>query len=109
MARMTTPAELGALGRAARQARGWTQQQAADESGVSRRFVNLFEGGEHRNAEVWRVLALLNALDVELIGIAPTTASSTVKNSPQPIALELSTPEELDLNAHLETFRTDGE
>lgn len=119
MARMTTPAELGALARAARRIRGWSQQQAADAAGVSRRFVNMLEGGEHRNAEVWRVLALLNALDVELVGTAPTTAdvtveittpaSATVEHSTQPLVRELPPSDDFDLDAHIETFRVDGE
>lgn len=109
MARVTTPADLGALARAARLARGWNQQQAAHAAGVSRRFVNMLEGGEHRNAEVWRVIALLNALDVELVGTAPTTASANAEYSIEPLARELSPSDDFDLDRHLATFQVDGE
>jgi HipA-like protein len=50
--------------------------EAADAAGVSRRLVNLLKGGRHPNAEVWRVLALLNALDVPLHADLLNEASS---------------------------------
>lgn len=95
MNQVSTPAELGAVARAARKARGWTQQEAADSAGLSRRLVNMIEGGQHPNAELWRVLSLLNALGVPLHTAAPATPS-TVARMPAT---------DLDLDAHLGTFR----
>jgi transcriptional regulator with XRE-family HTH domain len=91
--------DLGALVRTARIARGWSQQQAADAAGVSRRFVNMLEGGRHANAEVGRVLALLDALDVHLVGALPGQERATVE---EPQADE---PEAVDLDAYVSTFR----
>jgi transcriptional regulator with XRE-family HTH domain len=70
-----TPVDLEAVVRATRAARGWTQQEAADAAGVSRRFVNMVEGGRHPNAENWRVLALMDALRTPLHAIGPAPAS----------------------------------
>jgi HTH-type transcriptional regulator/antitoxin HipB len=74
-----TPTDIGALARAGRIARGWNQQQAANAAGVSRRFVNMVEGGQHRGAELWRVLALLDALGVELKASLPAITSVTAR------------------------------
>ena len=110
MALVRTAAEVGALARAARTARGWNQQQAADAAGLSRRFVNMLEGGEHTNAELWRVLALLDAVGVELHGTAPTPTSAppaeaagtaTAAAPPDPV----TPPGGFDLDAHLDAFR----
>lgn len=112
MVDVRTPVELGALAHAARMARGWNQQQAADAAGVSRRFVSLLESGTHANAEVWRVLAVLNALGVEISATLPPTASrsprsstpngagSTAEPTPAP-----HLPDGFDLDAHLSSFR----
>lgn len=126
MARVRTPAEVGALLHAARSARGWNQQQAATVAGVSRRFVSTLEGGEHANAELWRVLAVLDALGVELHGTLPaptlkltvrsaadaaqaTDSAEAVPAEPeQPPVPEMDVPDGFDLDAHLSTFRSDG-
>ena len=116
MEAIRSTASLGALARAARLGQGWSQQQAADEAGVSRRFVNMLESGEHRNAELWRVLALLEALGVELSGSIPV-APETVQAAAQVGDARTSTPEDLgegtradgfDLDAHLAGFRDGG-
>jgi transcriptional regulator with XRE-family HTH domain len=100
MEHVRTPADLGAMARAARTARGWSQQEAADAAGVSRRFVNMVEGGQHPNAEVWRVLALMNALGAPLHAALPEAASATAHTR---------TTADFDLDAHLGTFRKEGE
>ena len=86
--------------RAARARNGWSQQEAADAAGVSRRLVNLLEGGRHPNAEVWRVLALLNALDVPLRADLVDDVSSVPPLSP------IANQDDIDLDAYLATFRT---
>ena len=114
MARVRTAAELGALARATRTARGWSQQQAAAAAGLSRRFVNVFEGGEHANAELWRVLALLDAVGVELHGNTPApspepAAAETAAAVDAEPALAAPAPGGFDLDAHLATFRDQGD
>lgn len=103
METVRSTASLGAVARAARIRRGWSQQRAADEAGVSRRFVNMLESGQHRNAELWRVLALLEAVGVELA--ASLDAASPAAASP---AGPSHTPagEAFDLDTHLSSFRT---
>jgi HTH-type transcriptional regulator/antitoxin HipB len=77
MASVRTAAEFGAVARAGRLAQGWTQQQAANQAGVSRQFVIQVESGEHARAELWRVLALLASVGVELTATtSPTQPSS---------------------------------
>ena len=44
----------------------WTQAELAGRAGVSRRWVSQFESG-HANAEIGRVLAVLDALGVSLM------------------------------------------
>lgn len=110
MLQVRSPAELGALARVARTARGWTQQQAADAAGVSRRFVNMLEGGGHANAELWRVLAVLDAVGVILVGEPPRDSSSvaTVPSSdmsPASAAGRPSAPAGFDLDTHVAAFR----
>lgn len=114
MVLVRTAAEVGALARAARTARGWNQQQAADAAGLSRKFVNLLEGGEHTNAELWRVLALLDAVGVELNGTAPTRvpappaeAAGTAPAAAPPAPA--TPPGGFDLDAHLDAFRDRGD
>ena len=92
--------DLGQVLGAARARRGWSQQQAADAAGVSRRLVNLLEGGRHPNAEVWRVLALLNALDVPLRADLVDDVSSVPPLGP------IANQDDIDLDAYLATFRT---
>jgi transcriptional regulator with XRE-family HTH domain len=92
--------DLGRILRAARARNGWSQQEAADAAGVSRRLVNLLEGGRHPNAEVWRVLALLNALEV------PLHADLLDEVSSDPPLGPIANQDDIDLDAYLATFRT---
>ena len=118
MDQVRTPADLGAMARAARTVRGWSQQEAADAAGVSRRFVNMVEGGKHPNAEVWRVLALMNALGAPLHVAVPATASTTVRVTPTASATVTvhgtapgqvpGSADDFDLAAHLDGFRKEG-
>lgn len=108
MAVVRTPGEIGALIRAVRTARKWTQLHAAEDAGVSRQFVAQVEAG-HPNAELWRVLKLLEVLDVSLDatprsprqsahahGVSTVTATMSIAATPH--------PDDLDLSAHLEQF-----
>ena len=92
--------DLSRILRAARARNGWSQQEAADAAGVSRRLVNLLEGGRHPNAEVWRVRALLNALDVPLRADLVDDVSSVPPLGP------IANQNDIDLDAYLATFRT---
>lgn len=114
-----TPADLGAMARAARMSRGWTQQEAADAAGVSRRFVNMVEGGRHSNAEVWRVLALMNALGAPLQATVPAahsamthvtaTDAGTVSSRETAADRVSDTAADFDLDAHLGAFRREAD
>lgn len=99
MALVRTPTEVGALVRTGRKARGWSQQQAADAAGVSRRFVNMVEDG-HPNAEMWRVLALLDAVGVTLD--ATTQGGTAVAPA---VTAAVPDPDSLTLDEHLRAFR----
>jgi transcriptional regulator with XRE-family HTH domain len=90
--------DVGRILRTARARNGWSQQEAADAAGVSRRLVNLLEGGRHPNAEVWR--ALLNALDVRLHADLLDEVSSDPPLGP------IANQDDIDLDAYLATFRT---
>jgi y4mF family transcriptional regulator len=97
-----TAQDVADVVRAARAARGWTQQRAADAAGVSRRFVSMVEGG-HAAAEMGRVLALLDALEVRMTIARPTVHAATAEaTSPG----DAAGPDEIDLDAYLSTFRT---
>jgi HTH-type transcriptional regulator/antitoxin HipB len=98
MASVRTAAEFGAVARAGRLAQGWTQQQAANEAGVSRQFVIQVESGKHARAELWRVLALLASVGVEL-------TATTSPTQPSPERSVLSGPHVLDLATYLDAFR----
>jgi transcriptional regulator with XRE-family HTH domain len=103
MTRVRTSAEVGALARAARTARGWSQQQVADAAGVSRRFVTRLEGGGHVNAELWRVLTLLDAVGAELLGTVPAGSEpSSVEAAESAGSVP---PDGFDLDTHLTRFR----
>jgi len=85
----------------------------------------MLEGGGHANAELWRVLAVLDALGVELNGILPTPTrqritrsaadSAAAADSAEAVATEpeqppkpgMDVPDGFDLNAHLSSFRSD--
>ncbi len=103
MERVKTVGDLGDLVRAARAARGWSQREAAAAAGVSRRFVNMLEGGQHTAAEVGRVLALLDALGVHLAAALPTEQSAAAQEIP---ATHGGQSDAVDLDAYLSTFRT---
>lgn len=116
MPRVRASTELGALARAARTRHGWSQQQAADAAGVSRRFVNMMEGGHHPNAELWRVLALLDAVGVELHANIPAGDAKADEGSDagtdRPSVIErpaVLSPDGFDLDAHLSGFRGERE
>lgn len=59
------PSDIGAMVRAARQARGLNQQELSDRLGVSRWWVNEFERGKS-TARLDIVLRALNELGVTL-------------------------------------------
>lgn len=101
METVRSPASIGAVARGARLQHGWSQQQAADHAGVSRRFVNRLESGEHRNAELWRVLKLLEALGVKLL--AATMEPSTADRFPPDQST--TSADTFNLNRHLSDFR----
>lgn len=101
MQRVRTANDVAELVRAARSARGWSQQRAAHAAGVSRRFVNMVEGG-HPTAEVGLVLTLLASLGVSLTGALHTESPAT----PDAGSERADLPGEIDLDAYLSTFRT---
>lgn len=107
MEQVLTVADLGDVVRTARHVRGWSQQRAADAAGVSRRFVNMVEGGQHANAEVGRVLALLDALEVRLGALVPGTQPDTQTEARSTLAdrpADSSGDDDVDLDAYLATF-----
>ena len=81
------PTDIGDLVRATRQARGLNQQDLADKLGVSRWWVNEFEGGKP-TARLDLVLRALNELQITLAAYAdgdvpqsrpaPATATSPI-------------------------------
>lgn len=74
-----TSAELGAVLRSHRRARGLTQEGVAERAGVSRAFVSDLERGARAGAELARVLAVARALDLALDLVpAPARAFDTV-------------------------------
>lgn len=110
---VSTVADLGDVVRSARRAHGWSQQRAADAAGVSRRFVNMVEGGQHANAEVGRVLSLLDALGVRLGAAVPATQSDSLSAVDVPGGAPAgstvgSGDDDVDLDGYLETFRDPG-
>jgi len=101
--RVSKASDLGPLVRAARAARGWSQQQAGDAAGVSRRLVNLIESGEHPNAELWRVLAVLGAVGIRLDGSMDDWPAEHVAADAAPLV----TSDDFDLDAYLAQFRAE--
>lgn len=63
---VTSPAQLGAVIRAARRAAGLSQADLADRIGTSRRWVTMIETGNGTGAELGRVMAALSALGLRL-------------------------------------------
>ncbi|MGZ4727794.1 MAG: helix-turn-helix domain-containing protein [Acidimicrobiales bacterium] len=63
--RIRTARDLGALIRDRRTMIGWSQQDLADHTGASKRWVVAIEAGK-AGAEIGLVLRALSALDLEL-------------------------------------------
>lgn len=61
-----TVPQFGAAVREQRTRASLTQQELADRAGVSRRWLGMFENGRNLGAELSKVLALVQALDMEL-------------------------------------------
>jgi transcriptional regulator with XRE-family HTH domain len=91
MPTVRTVTDVGAVIRAARVERGWTQAELASRADVSRRWVSATESGDAQRTELARVLRVLAALGVSLIA----TASGDVASAAAP---------RFDLAAHLATF-----
>jgi y4mF family transcriptional regulator len=80
------PSDLGDLVRATRQARGLNQQDLADRLGVSRWWVNGFEGGKP-TARLDLVLRALNELQITLA--ANTNHETEAAAPPPPPAIDI--------------------
>ena len=75
MPSITTPVELGAVIRDAREQHGWTQTDLAHRANVTRQWVIRMEKGRHDRAEIGLVLAVLEVLGVPLsVGAPPEPA-----------------------------------
>jgi transcriptional regulator with XRE-family HTH domain len=64
--RLTSIADIAAAVRGRRMDLGLSQGDLAERAGVSRRWVNQFEGGGRTTAEVGAILAVLDALGLDL-------------------------------------------
>lgn len=73
---IATLQDLRVLVRSRRKELGISQGALADRAGVSRRWVSMFETG-HETAEVGRLLAVLQALDLHLFAVTDVTAASS--------------------------------
>lgn len=60
-------AQLGAVVRAARESRALAQHALAEQAGVARQWLVLLETGRLRNPTLHKILAVLHALDLELL------------------------------------------
>jgi len=78
--------QLGAAVRQLRTERKLTQQQLADQAGVSRRWLVMLEGGQSPRAELSKVFDVLRALDTRL----------TMSPAPPPTAHEQAVLDLLD-------------
>lgn len=58
--------QLGAAIRAARNRASLTQEELARRAGTSRRWLSMLENGESPGAEIGKVLATLDVLDIAL-------------------------------------------
>ena len=65
-----SPATVGAIIRARRTARGWSQQALADRAGVSRKFLIDLEAG-HDRAQLGKTMAVTAALGLSLAATDP--------------------------------------
>lgn len=73
--RVRTARDLGAVVRAEREDRGWSQQELAAAAGVSKRWLVAVEAGKP-GAEIGLVLRTLHALDLELDAVAVDRSGS---------------------------------
>ena len=78
--RVVTPADLGAVVRESRLAARLTQAELAAAAGVSREWLLGLERGARPRAELGKVLAVLDALDLPLtIGSEPSTSEASAE------------------------------
>ena len=103
-----TVAEFGAVVRAARQLRRWTQADLARHAGVSRRWIVALESGQAGRAELGRGLATLSALGMGLTVSLPVDAPVSRDDHPGESPRGEPFPQEpsMDLDDHLATFVT---
>lgn len=47
-----------------RRARGWSQEELADRSGISWGYIRLLEGGHRRNIQAQTAIKLANAFEI---------------------------------------------
>lgn len=59
-------AEIGARIAELRHARGWTQQELADRSGISWGYIRLLEAGYRRNIQARTAIKLANAFGITI-------------------------------------------
>jgi len=67
----------------------------------------MLEGGGHANAELWRVLAVLDALEVELSGTLPAGSTTDGAGTAAAPPTETAPPGGFDLDTHLSAFRNE--
>lgn len=71
----TSSADVASAIREERVRQGLSQSALAESAGVSRKFVNEIEGG-HERAELGKVLAVFQALDIQALALpAPPRTS----------------------------------
>lgn len=92
--RVATPADLGAVVRESRLAAGLTQAELASTAGVSREWLLGLERGARPRAELGKVLAVLDALDLPLtIGREPSSSEASTDSEAAESGARLSTAE----------------
>jgi transcriptional regulator with XRE-family HTH domain len=114
-----TVMELGAVVQEARRRRQWTQAELARRAQVSRRWVVALESGQAAGAELGRVLAALDALDLPMtFRLPPAATEDGAAEAATPTWGALGAPEVAvdtdqeswaDLDAHLATFMSDND
>jgi transcriptional regulator with XRE-family HTH domain len=105
---------LGAVVQEVRRRRRWTQAELARRAQVSRRWIVALESGQAAGAELGRVLAALDALDLPMTFRVPSDAAQDgAAEVTTPTRRALDAPEAVvdtdreswaDLDAHLATF-----